>query len=216
MCVESRCSEKKDSSSTSDSSKGKRIEHTRICFVMGRYFFFLFSFFPFLPVANDSDTVIRSVYCVSRVVVSVNHTRSMETTRNCRNREIESCRVHNFGGKIKNNETTKEIFFFFPPPSGASKFPRTGNVEWNETLESFSYPSKLTLNFIYTLLTFNDLEVSNFLDNFLHNFLSLFLEFQAVDRGHSYACIIAVAGAIRENGEGKKGRESVKAGRVKG
>lgn len=107
--------------------------------------------------------------------------------------------------------------YFPPPPLGSVKISTgTGNVEWNETLESFSYPSKLTLNFIYALLTFNDLEVSNFLDNFLHNFLSLFLEFQAVDRGHSYACIIAVAGAIRENGEGKKGRESVKAGRVKG
>ena len=110
----------------------------------------------------------------------------------------------------------RKYFFFFPPLGSVKISTGTGNVEWNETLESFSYPSKLTLNFIYALLTFNDLEVSNFLDNFLHNFLSLFLEFQAVDRGHSYACIIAVAGAIRENGEGKKGRESVKAGRVKG
>lgn len=101
--------------------------------------------------ANDSDTVVRNVYCASRVVVSVNHTRSMETTRNCRNREIESCRVHNFGGEIKNNETTKEMFFFsLSPPSRERQNFELGRSA-NESLERSAslapYPSKRRINF---------------------------------------------------------------------
>lgn len=104
--------------------------------------------------ANDSDTVVRNVYCASRVVVSVNHTRSMETTRNCRNREIESCRVHNFGGEIKNNETTKEMFFFSlslsPRPQERQNFHELGRSA-NESLERSAslapYPSKRRINF---------------------------------------------------------------------